>query len=340
MKNENRNMSPSPLTGWGEAGRGAESWHVPDPASQFASAYVGMGNNPVSLTDLDGMWAVGTYGGYSRMLAAAGRELALMYQDYYDWIDMFSARYGNMGNVAIWHFSVGGSGGNAALSFTTESGSMISTKPEYWNESASEAQGLFYNRRKGEIGNYYQTSGSIRYYINEQGQTVNVLTSEVIAKWVAYGGAAPEWNDVGWRGLSLVDLGSGATYYDNALKYKSAPYLKGGMTKEGIDCSGLVNRATDNETRVWNTSMGNPPGNYNKITVRNNSYDNFIADVIKGDLFLWPNEHAAFYAGDGGLFHAHGTAGTPTGYTYDLKTWWIPNRGYPDVYRQSYMHNY
>jgi len=59
MKNDDRSISSSPLPGWGEAGRGAESWHVPDPAGQFASAYTGMGNNPISFMDLDGMWAVG-----------------------------------------------------------------------------------------------------------------------------------------------------------------------------------------------------------------------------------------------------------------------------------------
>jgi RHS repeat-associated protein len=87
-------------------------WHVPDPAGQFASAYMGMGNNPVSLTDLDGMWAVGTYGGYSRMLAAVGRGLALMYQDYYDWIDQFSARIGFKGNVILWDPTMRIGGGN------------------------------------------------------------------------------------------------------------------------------------------------------------------------------------------------------------------------------------
>lgn len=89
---------------------------------------------------------------------------------------------------------------------------------------------------------------------------------------------------------------------------------------DGIDCSGLVNRATGNEVRVWTTSLGNPPGNWNKLKVSTISYDAFISNVLQGDLFVWPTRHAAFYAGDGGLFHAHGKPGTPTGYTYDLKS--------------------
>ncbi len=122
-------------------------------------------------------------------------------------------------------------------------------------------------------------------------------------------------------------------YLDNALKFEGAPYLYGGMTKDGIDCSGLVNRATGHEKRVWTTSMGNPPGNWSKVIVRTSSYDNFIADVNKGDLFVWPTQHAAFYAGNGKLFRAHGKTGTKTGYTDDLNSYWITEEGYPDVYR-------
>jgi len=52
-------------------------------------------------------------------------------------------------------------------------------------------------------------------------------------------------------------------------------------------------------------------------------------------------QHAAFYAGSETLFHAHGSTGTPTGYSKsvpgynELKSYWIGGHGYPDVYRQK-----
>jgi len=33
-------------------------WHVPDPVNQYPSSYVGMGNNPISMTDPDGLKAI------------------------------------------------------------------------------------------------------------------------------------------------------------------------------------------------------------------------------------------------------------------------------------------
>ena len=102
----------------------------------------------------------------------------------------------------------------------------------------------------------------------------------------------------------------------------------------GMDCSGLVSRSVGYKTHAWSTKSGNPPGRFRHVNVRTNSFNNFISDVIRGDLFLWRGHHAAFYSGDGVLFHAHGMEGTPTGFSYDLNNYWIPSHGYPNVYRQ------
>lgn len=127
----------------------------------------------------------------------------------------------------------------------------------------------------------------------------------------------------------------GDSYYNNALNFKDAPYLSGGYSKNGIDCSGLVNRATGNDNHNWTTkSEIPPPGNWSKINMNTSSYNSFISGAQKGDLFLWPNHHTAFYAGGNSLFHAHGDSGTPTGYTNDLRTYWVEELGYPTAYRQ------
>ena len=58
-------------------------WHVPDPAVQFASPYVGMANNPVIAVDPDGRWAVGGHrwmGGITwNSSAIFQRQLDIMY---------------------------------------------------------------------------------------------------------------------------------------------------------------------------------------------------------------------------------------------------------------------
>ena len=69
-------MKSSPLPVWGEAGRGADGWHIPDPAGQFASSYVGMGNNPVIAVDPDGRWAVGGQWYWSEAYKQAQRTVA------------------------------------------------------------------------------------------------------------------------------------------------------------------------------------------------------------------------------------------------------------------------
>ena len=113
-------------------------------------------------------------------------------------------------------------------------------------------------------------------------------------------------------------------YYENALTFEGTPYKYGGMDKNGIDCSGLVNAATGQKSRVWSTSMGKPCGDWIEI-----SYDSLLR---QGDLFLWKG-HCAFYAGDGRMFHAR-REGTRVGFTNDLRTYYLKEKGFPRVFRQ------
>ena len=124
------------------------------------------------------------------------------------------------------------------------------------------------------------------------------------------------------------------TYYKTALEYAGTPYESGGMDKNGIDCSGLVNVSTGQAKRVWNTAAGAPPGHWDKLTLSKNGFDAFLSEVKEGDLLLWEG-HCAFYAGGERLFHAR-KPGTVVGFTNDLKIYWLPQKGYPTVYRQIF----
>ena len=129
--------------------------------------------------------------------------------------------------------------------------------------------------------------------------------------------------------------GSGISYYMTALQYKGVQYLSGGMSRAGVDCSGLVNLAAGQKTRVWDTNMNtSPPGNWMVAPVAKSSHDAFIFSLKQGDLLVWKG-HCAFYAGNGQLFHAR-KPGTVVDFTSDLKVYWLPQKGYPTVYRQIF----
>jgi RHS repeat-associated protein len=54
-------------------------WHVPDPAGQFASPYIGMGNNPIRFSDPDGRHIPGGPWWMDPSIKRAEREVQAMY---------------------------------------------------------------------------------------------------------------------------------------------------------------------------------------------------------------------------------------------------------------------
>jgi hypothetical protein len=135
---------------------------------------------------------------------------------------------------------------------------------------------------------------------------------------------------VEYRGL-LPEFLVTASYFERALAFEGIPYVWGGITCAGLDCSGLVNRATGNKERVWTTGGGDPPGNWRQVQYNTSSQNAFIKNAVRGDLFLWKG-HAAFSAGGKYLFHAQ-KPGTFVGATDDL-VYWLRDRGFPKVLRQ------
>ena len=123
------------------------------------------------------------------------------------------------------------------------------------------------------------------------------------------------------------------TYYEKALEFTGVPYKSGGIDKNGVDCSGLVNAATGQTKRVWNTEDSTPPPGHTEIKIKSEQIDGFVKSLKKGDVLLWKG-HVAFYDSGTRLFHARKT-GTNVGFTNDLKLYWLKEKGFPKVYRQN-----
>ena len=136
---------------------------------------------------------------------------------------------------------------------------------------------------------------------------------------------------------------SGEQILQNALQFINTPYKYGGTNASGIDCSGLVSAALN--IQRWTTSSGDIPTT-KKITIYGTK-STFVNELLIGDILVWrwnyydknlrryvDKGHCCIYAGNGRIFHTHGAAGTPTGYTSDLLTYWVNKHGIPNVYRR------
>ena len=130
----------------------------------------------------------------------------------------------------------------------------------------------------------------------------------------------------------------GQDVLDRALTFLGVPYRYGGVSMNGIDCSGLVSAAL-NISR-WTTGCGDIP---TTTRVNLNANDaSFVNELQVGDILVWrwkdkngeEHGHCCIYAGEGKIFHAHGSQGSPTGYTHDLITYWFNTHKVPKVYRK------
>ncbi len=111
----------------------------------------------------------------------------------------------------------------------------------------------------------------------------------------------------GWVRSAALEPGDGALRPDHpgpplevARSYLGAPYLWGGLTESGIDCSGLVHMAYRRTGRLV------PRDSHQQDAAAVE-----VADPVPGDLVTYgdPVDHVAFWLGDGQILHATGRAG-------------------------------
>jgi RHS repeat-associated protein len=267
-----------------------------DPARQSWSRYNYCLNNPVSLVDPSGRWGDPKYLVNGMDWGQQGKDM------YYD--NIVDLKFNAITHLGQW------------LNDVREG----KTKPF---ENGYEME----NTLKYPSGH---REGDNNLDPNQSGYSEGIWIVDGIHTW--------NWTEWSMFPVSALYVDLTQSYYDRALTYEGTPYAYGKIDPngKGIDCSALICLSTYNKDHIWTTKSNTPPpGDWNKVEAHTTSYENFLISLRKEDLFVWPNRHAAYYAGGESMYHSHGKEGTPTGYTNDLVSWWLPKRGYPNVYRQN-----
>lgn len=306
-------------------------WMSFDPEGQYSSPYTGMGNNPANQVDPDGGWA--WFGAATGTVVGGAIGGAIS-----------SANGGSFWKGAAIGAAAGFVGGgllgpelNSTGNYAKPGNTLYSLS---WDNSFSFLQG-------GGRG-----SSVAPLSPNQVGLNISPSNFSLPSSLDAI---APSLNEVviiGHRSAALP-LGAAAvkaaastvqpqsfgghSYLDRALQYAGVPYVWGGMSSQGTDCSGLIQLGVGLSHRVWSTrAPGNPapPGAWNHVYPRTQSTQSFLADVYRGDLFVWYGSHTAFYLGGGSIFHGP-SKGQVVKQTNDLVGYWLRTHGFPSVFRQK-----
>lgn len=108
----------------------------------------------------------------------------------------------------------------------------------------------------------------------------------------------------GWVRDEALEAGQGelpepvdGSPLDVARSYLGAPYLWGGLTEDGIDCSGLVHMAYRRLGRL-----------VPRDAAQQDEAGLEVAHLVPGDLITYgePVDHIAFWLGEGRILHATG----------------------------------